>query len=251
MRTDKHLRVELDAGILSVTLARADKKNALTQSMYLAFGDALEHAMAESSINVVLVDSEGPDFSAGNDIADFVALAKSGEPLENSAVFRFLRLLAGFSKPMIAAVRGRAVGIGTTLLLHCDLVYVANDAKLSTPFVDVALLPEAGSSLLMPARIGHARAFSMFALGEVISGQVAAEWGIANAALAAGEVSARARAAATALAAKSSKSVLLTKHLLHNGALILRTIEAECALLPERVTSPEAQAIYRSFLTRK
>jgi enoyl-CoA hydratase/carnithine racemase len=117
--------------------------------------------------------------------------------------------------------------------------------------VDVALLPEAGSSLLMPARIGHARAFSMFALGEVISGQVAADWGIANAALPASDVSARARAAAVALAGKSPKSVLLTKHLLHNSALILRTIEAECALLPDRVTSPEAQAIYRSFLTRK
>jgi enoyl-CoA hydratase/carnithine racemase len=103
----------------------------------------------------------------------------------------------------------------------------------------------------MPARIGHTRAFSMFALGEVISGQVAAEWGIANAALAANEVSARARAAAVALAGKSSKSVLLTKHLLHDGARILRAIETECALLPERVTSPEAQAIYRSFLTRK
>jgi enoyl-CoA hydratase/carnithine racemase len=145
MRTDQHLRVELNAGILSVTLARADKKNALTQSMYLAFGDALEHAMADSSIHVVLVDSDGADFSAGNDIADFVALAQSGVPLENSAVFRFLRLLAVFAKPMVAAVRGRAVGIGTTLLLHCDLVYVASDAKLSTPFVDVALLPEAGS----------------------------------------------------------------------------------------------------------
>lgn len=251
MRTDQHLRVEVEGGILAITLARADKKNALTQSMYHAFGDALEHAMAESSIHVVLVDADGPDFSAGNDIADFVALAQSGEPLENSAVFRFLRLLAGFSKPLIAAVRGRAVGIGTTLLLHCDLVYVASDARLSTPFVDVALLPEAGSSLLMPARIGHARAFSMFALGEVVSGETAASWGLANAALPASEVSAKARAAAVMLAGKSSKSVLLTKHLLHDGARILRTIEAECALLPERVRSPEAQAIYKSFLTRK
>ena len=120
MRTDKHLRVEQNAGVLSVTLARADKKNALTQSMYLAFGDALEHAMADSSVHVVLIDSDGADFSAGNDIADFVALAQSGE----GSILRFLRLLAGFSKPMIAAVRGRAVGIGTTLLLHCDLVYV-------------------------------------------------------------------------------------------------------------------------------
>src|SRR6202049_489296 len=227
MNTSKQVRIERSSGLLAITLARPDKKNALTREMYQALVQAFELASAEPSVHVVLVDADGGDFCAGNDIADFVAMARSGQALENSDVFRFLRALAVFDKPLVAAVRGRAVGIGTTMLLHCDLVYVAEDARFSTPFVDLALVPEAASSLLLPARIGHVRAFALFALGETLDGHAAVHCGLANAAFPAGQVTPRARAAALALGGKPTQALQATKKLMREQQRMLSAIESE------------------------
>src|ERR1700722_16813724 len=206
MNTCPQVRIETAPGLLAITLARPEKKNALTTQMYQALVHALEQASADPSIHAVLLDADGADFCAGNDIADFIAQARPGQSLESADVFRFVRTLAAFDKPLVAAVRGRAVGIGPTMLLHCDLVYVANDARFSTPFVDLALVPEAASSLLLPARIGHVRAFALFALGETLDGAAAVQCGLANAALPAQQVTARARASALTLDGKPAEA---------------------------------------------
>jgi enoyl-CoA hydratase/carnithine racemase len=251
MNTSKQLRVEMTSGLLSITLARPDKKNALTTQMYDALVGAFELASADASVHVVLLDADGGDFCAGNDIADFVAMARSPQALESSDVFRFLRVLATFDKPVVAAVRGRAVGIGTTMLLHCDLVYVAEDARFSTPFVDLALVPEAASSLLLPARIGHVRAFALFALGETLDGRAAVDCGLANAALPAAQVTPRARAAALTLAGKPVQAVQATKKLMREQARMLAAIESEGRVFADRLLSAEAQAIFQAFMTRR
>jgi enoyl-CoA hydratase/carnithine racemase len=251
MNTSKYVRIERISSLLAITLARPDKKNALTGEMYQALLQALELASADASIQVVLVDADGADFCAGNDIADFVALARTGQTLENSDVFRFLRALAVFDKPLVAAVRGRAVGIGTTMLLHCDLVYVADNARLSAPFVDLALVPEAASSLLLPARIGHVRAFAVFALGEALDGRAAVDCGIANAALPADEVTPRARAAALALAGKPALALQATKKLMRDHGRMLAVIESEGHEFAQRLVSAEAQATFMAFMTRR
>jgi len=219
--------------------------------MYQALAQALELANAEPSIHVVLLDADGDDFCAGNDIADFVALARSGQQIEHSEVFRFLRALAGLAKPLVAAVRGRAVGIGTTMLLHCDLVYIATSAILSTPFVDLGLVPEAASSLLLPARIGQVRAFAMFALGETIEGQAAVACGLANATLPADEVTPRARAAAITLADKPALALQATKKLMREQGRVLAAIESEGREFSVRLASAEAQAAFMAFIGRR
>jgi enoyl-CoA hydratase/carnithine racemase len=251
MNTSTQVRVETASGLLAITLARPDKKNALTTQMYRALVQAFELASADPAVRVVLLDADGGDFCAGNDIADFVAMARSAQALDSSDVFRFLRALAAFDKPVVAAVRGRAVGIGTTMLLHCDLVYVAEDARFSTPFVDLALVPEAASSLLLPARIGHVRAFALFALGESIDGRAAVDCGLANAALPADQVTPRARAAALTLAAKPAQAVQATKKLMREHARMLAVIEAEGRVFADRLLSSEAQSAFQAFMTRR
>ena len=251
MSESKHVRVERIAGLLAITLARPEKKNAVSARMYQALAQALELANAEPSIHVVLLDADGDDFCAGNDIADFVALARSGQQIEHSEVFRFLRALAGLAKPLVAAVRGRAVGIGTTMLLHCDLVYIATSAILSTPFVDLGLVPEAASSLLLPARIGQVRAFAMFALGETIEGQAAVACGLANATLPADEVTPRARAAAITLADKPALALQATKKLMREQGRVLAAIESEGREFSVRLASAEAQAAFMAFIGRR
>jgi len=251
MNTCPQVRIEAASGLLAITLARPEKKNALTAQMYQALVQALEQASADPAIHVVLLDAEGDDFCAGNDIADFVAQARSAQALESADVFRFVRVLAAFDKPLVAAVRGRAVGIGTTMLLHCDLVYVADDARFSTPFVDLGLVPEAASSLLLPQRIGHVRAFALFALGETLDGAGALACGLANATLPAHEVSPRARAAAQLLAAKPALALQATKKLMRDHERMLAVIEAEGREFAQRLKSTEAQAMFQAFVSRR
>src|SRR5690606_39090810 len=160
--------------------------------------------------------SEGDVFTAGNDLSVFAA-ANAGAPAEAPQGHRLIHTLARFDKPLVAGVRGLAIGVGTTMLLHCDLVFVARDAKLTTPFVNLALVPEAASSLLMPAHIGHRRAFAMFALGEAMTGEQAAELGVANAAMAASEVLGAARDAARKLTQRAPGAVMAAKKLMRDG----------------------------------
>src|SRR5689334_13459327 len=192
----EHVRIRNDAGVLRLTLARPDKKNALSNAMYAALGAALERAEADASVRVVLLDAEGDAFTAGNDLGDFAAVAAGAVQREDMTSHLFLNALARARKPYVAAVQGLAVGIGVTALLHFDLVFVAEDARLSTPFVNLGLVPEAASSWLLPARIGHARAFAMFALGESIDGRTAAAIGLVTAALPVQEVGDKALLAA-------------------------------------------------------
>jgi enoyl-CoA hydratase/carnithine racemase len=175
-----HVTVTCARGVLTLTLARPDKMNALTEAMYAALADALTGAETDATIRVIVLRGEGAMFTAGNDLTEFAAIATGATRPGEKQVVRLLRALAGSTKPVVAAANGRAVGVGTTLLLHCDFVVLAEDAQLSTPFVGLALVPEAASSLLLPGRIGHARAFEMFALGKPISAAQALAWGIAN-----------------------------------------------------------------------
>src|SRR5258708_19390852 len=157
-----HVVVGRDGAVLTIAMNRPEKKNALTHAMYGAMADALATAAADPSVRVILITSTGDAFTAGNDLGDFLnAPPGGGEP----PVQRFLAALATAEKPVVAAVNGLAIGIGTTMLLHCDLVYAARSAVFSVPFVNLALVPEAASSLLLPRRIGHAKAAELFLLG--------------------------------------------------------------------------------------
>jgi len=248
----EHVLIETADGVLTLTLNRPDKKNALSGEMYEVLAAAVDGAAADPDVRCILIQAHGDMFTAGNDLADFAA-ANRGEAAAGG-VGRggaLITALARAKTPIVAAVQGRAVGIGVTMLLHCDLVFIAEDALLTTPFVNLALVPEAASSLLLPARVGHARAFSMFVLGEAVSGKQAADWGLANAALPAGEVQVRARAAAAAVAAKPPAAVALTKQLMRDSARYLAQIEAEGAHFGAQLRSPEAKEAFAAFAEKR
>ncbi len=245
----EHILTGVADGVMTITFNRPEKKNAITDAMYRAMADALEAAAADPAVRVVLLRGEGDSFCAGNDIHDFVAIASAGTGGMNA--FRVLKILAGYEKPVVAAVKGSAVGIGTTFLLHCDLSFVAEDARLSTPFVNLALAPEAASTVLLPARIGHARAFAMFALGEVVTGRDAAAWGLVNEALPVGRVEEAAASAAAELARRAPRSLQLTKRLMRDGAAIWAQMERENEAFSSQLTSPEAREAFTAFLERR
>ena len=246
-----HIRTALDAGVLTVTLDRADKKNAITQAMYADLAAAVERAQTDAAVRVVLFRAEGDSFSAGNDIGDFAAIAMGGQRPTDMAVFRFLKGLAYLQKPAVAAVKGRAVGIGLTLLLHCDMVVVAEDALLSTPFVNLALAPEAASTLLLPMVIGHQRAFELFALGEPISGNTAHAWGLANRVAPAGAVDEQAESLARALAARAPGSIQGTKRLMRDAERLWALMEQEGEVFGAQMLSPEAMEAFTAFAQKR
>ncbi len=242
------VKISVDNGVMEIVWNRPDKKNALSNTMYRAATAALARAVEDNSIRVVLLASEGDSFTSGNDLADFASAAMGGEA---PAAGAFIEAIAQFPKPLLAAVPGLAVGVGTTMLLHCDLVFVADDAKLTTPFVNLALVPEAASSMLMPARIGHVRAFAMFALGEGFTGAQAAQLGLANAALPAGEVIGAAREAAKKLALRPLGAVMATKKLMRDGETILRQLRTEGAIFGERLRGAEAMEAFTAFREKR
>ncbi|MBI1361674.1 MAG: enoyl-CoA hydratase [Alphaproteobacteria bacterium] len=237
-------------GVLEILWNRPDKKNALSQAMYAKAADALLAASEDKSVRVVLLGSTGDAFTSGNDLSDFAAANASGssEPRQSS---RFIDTIIAFDKPIVAAVPGLAVGVGTTMLLHCDLVYVAKDAKLTVPFVNLALSPEAASSITLPARIGYVRAFAMFALGEALTGEQAANTGFANAALPATEVLPAARAAAKALAQRPVGAVMATKKLMRNAEALTERANTEVKIFSERLRSAEAAEAFTAFREKR
>lgn len=247
----EHVTQGLDGGVLTVSLNRPDKKNAITQAMYAVLAEATERARTDDAVRVLLIRAEGDSFSAGNDIADFVALGSQGAGPGEMPVFRFLKALADLDKPAVAAVKGRAVGIGLTLLLHCDLVVVAEDALLSVPFVNLALAPEAASSLLLPALIGHQRAFELFALGEPIDGRTALAWGLANRAVPAGEVDGVARTLAEKVAARAPNSVRTTKRLMRDAEALWALMQREGEAFGSQMRSPEAMEAFMAFSQKR
>ena len=237
--------------VLTLTIDRPEKKNALTNAMYGQFADALEAARTDESVRCVVVTGAGDTFTAGNDLGDFAAVASGDLKHLDRHVHRVLDVLATFEKPVVAAVPGLAVGIGTTMLLHCDLVFLADTALLSTPFVDLALVPEAASSLLLQARIGYARAFAMFALGERVDAASALAWGLANRVVKGDELQATAQAAAQALAARPPGAVLATKALMRDRKALQAQIAKEGEAFQARLASPEAREAFTAFAERR
>jgi enoyl-CoA hydratase/carnithine racemase len=246
----EHVRIQNDGGILTLTLARPDKKNALTDAMYGKLADAIESAESDTSARVILIRGEGDMFTAGNDVGEFAAVA-AGKSEGSRNVVRFIQSLARCTRPLVAAVQGRAVGVGTTMLLHCDLVVLADNAQLSTPFVSLALVPEAASSLLMPLRIGYARAFEMFALGEPVDAASALAWGIANRVVPLDRLDAEARAFAVRLARQPAGAVSATKRLMRNPEVLMAQIQAESERFAERLKTMEAREAFTAFAERR
>ncbi|MDF3832739.1 enoyl-CoA hydratase [Cupriavidus basilensis] len=244
------VKVDLINGVLTVTISRQDKKNALTNDMYGALADAVGRARSDGEIKVVLIQADGDTFTAGNDVSEFAAQAVGNGPEERHVV-RFLRNLAEATVPILAAVQGKAVGIGTTMLLHCDYVILADDAQLITPFVNLALVPEAASSYLLPLRIGHARAFEMFALGEPVPAASALAWGIANKTVATPELRQEARRIAEKIATKPLGSLTSTKQLMRDAQRLVAQMDAESATFVKRLQSAEAKEAFMAFAQKR
>ena len=235
--------------VLTITLSRPEKKNSLTAAMYDRLSDIFEAAENDPEVRVILLRAEGDYFTAGNDLHDFMELSAGGGS-EEPAAFRLIRILGREAKPIVSAVQGNAVGVGATLLLHCDLVYIAENASLIAPFVNLALVPEAASTLLLPQRIGHVRAYAMFALGEPMDAESAVNFGLVNEVLPVDKVCDRAAAAAAMLAKKSVEALAATKRLMRDQFAVAEQIEQERALFLEQLKSADAIAAFEAFAAR-
>ena len=242
------LAVALDGGVLHLALDRPAKKNAITRAMYAALADALGRAAGDPGVRAVVLSGRGGVFTAGNDLGDFLLDPPTGT---DSPVFRFLRAASTFPKPLLAAVDGPAVGIGTTVLLHCDLAYAAPDARFKLPFVDLGLVPEAASSLLLPRAVGPMRAAGWLLFGEAFSAADALAAGLVNEVVA--DPTARALERARTLAAKPPEAVRLTKALLRraDATAVRETMAVEGEHFTERLVSPEAQEAFTAFFEKR
>src|SRR3954453_20283669 len=246
-----HITVADQGPIRTVRMNRPDKKNALTASMYAAMADALESANSHRDIRCVVIAGLPGAFSAGNDLAEFALAASSGEGL-GTPVIRFLHALARSERPLVAAVQGLAVGVGTTMLLHCDHVVASTDARFSTPFVNLGLVPEAASSLLAPRLMGHRRAFELLVMGRSLDSAAALACGLVNAVVPPGDVEAEAVKAANHIAALPAEAVAASRRLMRGSPDdTVARIDEEVRLFRERLQSAEAQKAFDAFLNRK
>jgi enoyl-CoA hydratase/carnithine racemase len=246
------VKVERDGAVVVVTLARPEKKNALTGAMYEALIAAFAQASDDDAIGALMIEGGGGVFSAGNDIGDFLARALApGAEMKDAPVVRFIYALARFAKPLVAAVEGPAVGLGATLCFHCDLVYASPSARFHMPFVDLGLTPEAGSSLLAPQRFGRARAAESLMLCEPFDAEAARAGGLVNAVVDAASLHAHALAKAKALAAKSRQALLATRRLIRGDeAAVIARMDEEVKLFAAALKSPEAGAAFMAFMSR-
>ena len=240
-----------DGPVRVLRMNRPEKKNALTLAMYDAMAGAIESAAEQPALLCLLIAGGPQAFCAGNDIGDFVQMASQGGAL-GQPIMRFLHALARNELPLVAAVRGNAVGVGTTMLMHCDHVVAASDARFSTPFVGLGLLPEAASSLLAPRLMGHARAFSLLVMGRPMDAEEAKAAGLVNTIAAPEAVDAEAMQAARAIAALPPQGVRTARRLMRGSVeAIVARIDQEAALFKQRLQSGEARAAFEAFLTRK
>ena len=237
-------------GVATIEIARPEKKNAITMAMYKAMADALLAAKEDSAVRAVLITGQPGIFTSGNDIEDFMQRPPG---LAESPAFAFMQALMGCHKPVIAAVTGAAIGIGTTMLLHCDFVYVSDEARLAMPFVSLGLIPEFGSSVIVPQLMGNARAAEKLLLGDPFTGADAVEMGIANAVLPAVEVVAHARRVAERFNALPPGAVRETKRLMRRSrtGAIDEAIGVENGLFASRLQSPEAKEAFSAFFQKR
>ncbi|MFM7002069.1 MAG: enoyl-CoA hydratase [Limnohabitans sp.] len=240
----------IDAGVMTITFNRLDKKNSITSSMYAAMADAVAQAAADASVRVVLFQGHESIFSAGNDIGDFLNQPPSTQA---SPVFRFLRGIATFEKPLLAAVAGPAVGIGTTMLFHCDLVYAGDNAAFSMPFVNLGLCPEAASSLLAPRMFGYHRAAEALLMGEPFFAEAAQEVGLVNRVVPPTEVNGYAQAQARKLATKPLSSLIETKRLMKGGYQqeVLAKMDEEGQSFGRMLREPAAKEAFGAFMEKR
>ncbi|MCC7073003.1 MAG: enoyl-CoA hydratase [Deltaproteobacteria bacterium] len=250
MSTDTQVLVEKAGGVCTITLNRPEKRNAFTVPMYQRCVDVLRDAGADPAVRAVLLTGAGSAFTSGNDVADFPNMPTN--PTENPA-FQMLLALLDFEKPVVAAVNGSAVGVGVTLLLHCDLVYVADNAKLLMPFVSLALVPEGASSLLVPRMAGFAKANELLLLAEPFDAATAVDVGIATRALPASEVVAFARSRAQRLVELPAASLRAAKRLLRDPLRerVRSALFEEAVRFGERIGSPEAAEAFSAFFEKR
>lgn len=239
-----------NAGILTIEFNRPDKKNAITAAMYQSMADALRDAETDDAVRAILFVGKPEIFTAGNDLADFMANPPS---TETSPVFQFLQQISQASKPMVAAVSGAAVGVGTTMLMHCDLVYATDNAKFSMPFAQLGLCPEAASSLLLPQIAGYQRAAEKLLLGEAFLAQEACDMGLVNRILPADQLLEFARQQAAKLAALPASSIRATKRLMksHQQGAIADKIAEEGQHFRAMLSAPEAKEAISAFLEKR
>ena len=246
-----HVIVADDGAVRTVRMNRPEKKNALTAAMYDAMAQAIESASGASPIRCVLIMGAPDAFSAGNDLQDFLKAAMGGEGLGHS-VLRFLYSLARAERPLVAAVQGVAVGIGTTMCLHCDYVLAGTDARFSTPFVNLGLVPEAASSLLAPRLMGQRRAFELLVMGKPLDPEQAKACGLVNAVVAPDQVDAEGLKAAQTIAALPPEAVAASRNFMRGPREeIVARIDAEAEEFARRLKSPAARASFEAFMGRK
>ena len=246
--------VHTEAGVMTLTFNRVDKKNSITAAMYATLADALAQAAEDAAVRVVLIQGDATIFSAGNDISDF-RNAPKGEavPAADRPVWRFLRNIATFPKPLVAAVCGPAVGVGTTMLFHCDLVYAGDNAAFSVPFVNLGLVPEAASSLLIPQMLGYHRAAEALMLGEPFMAEAALEVGLVNRVVPPTECNEFAQKQARKLAAKPLSALIETKRLMKGGqqSAVLARMDEEGAIFGRMLHEPAAREAFAAFAEKR
>ena len=240
----------IDGGVMTLTLNRVDKKNSITSAMYSAMANALESANHDAAVRAVVIQGHESIFSAGNDIGDFLNKPPS---TSESPVFLFLRGISTFPKPIVAAVCGPAVGIGTTMLLHCDLVYAGDNAAFSMPFVNLGLCPEAASSFLVAQLMGYPRAAEALLLGEPFTAETALEMGLINRIVPPAEVNALAQRQALKLAAKPLTALIETKRLMKKGnaGIVAERMAEEGASFGRMLQEPAAREAFTAFMEKR
>jgi enoyl-CoA hydratase/carnithine racemase len=244
------LLIDAADGVTTLTIHRVAKKNSFTTAMYAGMADVLEQAQVDAAVRVLVIQGHETIFSAGNDIADFL---QTPPTTLDAPVFRFMRAISSFTKPIVAAVCGPAVGIGTTMLFHCDLVYAGDNAAFSMPFVNLGVCPEAASSLLAPQRMGYGRAAEALLLGEPFMAEAALEMGLISRIVPPAEVNALAQRQAQKLAAKPLASLLASKRLMKQGqaSLVAERMAEEGTLFGRMLAEPAAQEAFSAFLEKR
>ena len=242
--------VHTEAGVVTISFNRLERKNSITSAMYASMADALENAAGDAAVRVVVFQGHETVFSAGNDIGDFL---KQPPSTPDAPVFRFLRGIATFPKPVLAAVSGPAVGIGTTLLFHCDLVYAGDNAAFSMPFVNLGLCPEAASSLLVPQMLGYHRAAEALLLGEPFMAEAALEVGLVNRVLPPTEVNGYAQAQARKIAVKPMSALIETKRLMKQGqaSQVQARMVEEGTSFGRMLREPAAKEAFTAFMEKR